>query len=108
MAAAFCLNIIIGGWGIHACGCKHWHLCVLYQIPLRLYGKECQDVDIGFVMTAVSLPSSQAVIDCNIFPMLNDLLNSGAEYKTRKEAAWAILNATSGGTKQQIRCVAMD
>ena len=47
----------------------------------------------------------QAVIDCNIFPMLNDLLNSGAEYKTRKEAAWAILNATSGGTHAQIRSV---
>ena len=45
------------------------------------------------------------MIDCNIFPMLADLLNSGAEYKTRKEAAWAILNATSGGTNQQIRSV---
>ena len=37
--------------------------------------------------------------------MLNELLSSGAEYKTRKEAAWAILNATSGGTHQQIRSV---
>lgn len=26
-----------------------------------------------------------------------------AEFKTRKEAAWAITNATSGGTPEQIR-----
>lgn len=26
-----------------------------------------------------------------------------AEFKTRKEAAWAITNATSGGTADQIR-----
>lgn len=27
-----------------------------------------------------------------------------AEFRTRKEAAWAITNATSGGTPEQIRC----
>lgn len=26
-----------------------------------------------------------------------------AEFKTRKEAAWAITNATSGGTQEQIQ-----
>ena len=46
---------------------------------------------------------TQSVIDCNVFPMLIEIMNSAAEYKTRKEAAWAILNATSGGTAQQIR-----
>ena len=44
----------------------------------------------------------QAVIDANIIPMLVEIL-SKAEFKTRKEAAWAITNATSGGTAQQIR-----
>ena len=45
---------------------------------------------------------SQDVIDANIFPMLIDILGK-AEFKTRKEAAWAITNATSGGTPEQIR-----
>lgn len=44
----------------------------------------------------------QAVIDANIFPVLIEIL-SKAEFKTRKEAAWAITNATSGGTPDQIR-----
>ena len=44
----------------------------------------------------------QAVIDGNIFPVLIEILRK-AEYKTRKEAAWAITNATSGGTPAQIR-----
>ena len=44
----------------------------------------------------------QAVIDANIFPVLIEILNR-AEFKTRKEAAWAITNATSGGSPEQIR-----
>ena len=44
----------------------------------------------------------QAVIDANIFPALIDIL-AKAEFKTRKEAAWAITNGTSGGTPEQIR-----
>ena len=44
----------------------------------------------------------QAVIDANIFPVLIDI-QSKAEFKTRKEAAWAITNASSGGTAEQIR-----
>ncbi|NXU36434.1 IMA7 protein, partial [Drymodes brunneopygia] len=46
--------------------------------------------------------SSQAVIDANIFPVLIEILQK-AEFRTRKEAAWAITNATSGGTPEQIR-----
>lgn len=44
----------------------------------------------------------QAVIDANIFPALIEILRQ-AEFKTRKEAAWAITNATSGGSHDQIR-----
>ncbi len=44
----------------------------------------------------------QAVIDANVFPVLIEILGQ-AEFKTRKEAAWAITNATSGGTPDQIR-----
>jgi len=42
------------------------------------------------------------VIDANIFPVLINILGH-AEFKTRKEAAWAITNATSGGTAEQIQ-----
>ncbi|KAG9336889.1 hypothetical protein JZ751_003238 [Albula glossodonta] len=42
------------------------------------------------------------VIDANIFPVLIEILQK-AEFRTRKEAAWAITNATSGGTPEQIR-----
>lgn len=44
----------------------------------------------------------QAVIEANVFPMLIDIMGK-AEFKTRKEAAWAITNAASGGTSDQIR-----
>ena len=47
---------------------------------------------------------TQSVIDANIIPMLVEIL-SKAEFKTRKEAAWAITNATSGGTAEQIKLV---
>ena len=43
----------------------------------------------------------QAVIDAGIVPPLINLLNS-AEFDIKKEAAWAISNATSGGTSEQI------
>lgn len=47
----------------------------------------------------------QAIIDTKIFPVLIDILGK-AEFKTRKEAAWAITNATSGGTAEQVRYLA--
>lgn len=46
----------------------------------------------------------QNVVDANIFPVLIDILQK-AEFRTRKEAAWAITNATSGGTPAQMRYV---
>ena len=48
----------------------------------------------------------QCVIDTNIFPLLIEILGK-AEFKTRKEAAWAIANATSGGSPDQIRSRAL-
>ena len=44
----------------------------------------------------------QAVIDANIIPPLVALL-SNAEFEIKKESAWAISNATSGGTNEQIK-----
>ena len=47
---------------------------------------------------------SQAIIDANIIPPLIHLLGN-AEFDIKKEAAWAISNATSGGTHAQIKYV---
>jgi importin subunit alpha-6/7 len=44
----------------------------------------------------------QNVIENNIIPPLIQLL-ANAEFEIRKEAAWAISNATSGGNEQQIK-----
>jgi len=44
------------------------------------------------------------VIDANIIPPLIQLL-ANAEFDIKKEAAWAISNATSGGTAEQIRYI---
>lgn len=42
------------------------------------------------------------MIDANIIPALIEVMGR-AEFKTRKEAAWAITNAVSGGSADQIR-----
>lgn len=44
----------------------------------------------------------QAVIGADIFGPLVHLLQN-AEFDIKKEAAWAISNATSGGTHEQIK-----
>lgn len=45
---------------------------------------------------------AQAVIEAGIISPLVALLQS-AEFEIKKEAAWAISNATSGGTNDQIK-----
>lgn len=45
----------------------------------------------------------QAVIEAHIILPLIQLLQQ-AEFDIKKEAAWAISNATSGGSPEQIRC----
>jgi len=53
-------------------------------------------------ITAGNKDQIQAVIDNNIIPPLVQLLTH-AEFDIRKEAAWAISNATSGGNANQIK-----
>ena len=43
----------------------------------------------------------QMVIDSNVVPMLIQILSYG-EFKTQKEAAWAVSNFTVGGTDDQV------
>jgi importin subunit alpha-1 len=45
---------------------------------------------------------SQAVIDYNIIPQLIQMLET-EDFDIRKECAWAISNATSGGDDMQIK-----
>jgi importin subunit alpha-2 len=66
------------------------HHAMMMKYPFNIF----QAVTLNFLF--------QAVIDANIFPVLIEILGK-AEFKTRKEAAWAITNATSGGTAEQIR-----
>lgn len=44
----------------------------------------------------------QAVVDASLISPLVTLLQN-AEFDIKKEAAWAISNATSGGTHDQIK-----
>lgn len=44
----------------------------------------------------------QTAIDAGLFAPLVNLLQT-AEFDIKKEAAWAISNATSGGTNEQIK-----
>lgn len=46
----------------------------------------------------------QAVIEAGVIAPLVHLLQT-AEFDIKKEAAWAISNATSGGTHEQIKYV---
>lgn len=46
----------------------------------------------------------QAVIEAGLIAPLVNLLQT-AEFDIKKEAAWAISNATSGGTHEQIKYV---
>ncbi|KAH0628602.1 hypothetical protein JD844_009958 [Phrynosoma platyrhinos] len=56
---------------------------------------------VGNIVTGDDI-QTQTVIDANIFPALINILQT-AEFRTRKEAAWAITNATSGGSAEQIK-----
>jgi len=53
-------------------------------------------------ITAGTVDQIQKVIDEDLFRFVLDQLNSG-EYDTRKEAAWAIANATSSGSDVQVK-----
>ena len=48
----------------------------------------------------------QTLLDNGILPILPDIMNT-AEYKTRKEAVWAVCNDISGDTPEQIRLVSL-
>ena len=51
-------------------------------------------------ITAGSLPQIQAVIEAGLIPPLINLLTNSPNLKIRREACWAISNATSGGLRE--------
>ena len=53
-------------------------------------------------ITAGNQQQVQSVIEAGLVPMVIGHLSKG-EFQTQKEAAWAITNATSGGTAEQVR-----
>ena len=55
-------------------------------------------------MTLLRKYAIQAVMDAGIIPPIVHLLANG-EFDIKKEAAWAISNATSGGTHEQIKAL---
>lgn len=54
-------------------------------------------------ITAGNHEQIQAVIDAQLIPILIDIMLNSPNFKTVKEAAWAIANACSGGDPMQIR-----
>ncbi|TRZ03674.1 hypothetical protein DNTS_015876 [Danionella cerebrum] len=69
-------------------------------VPSRQWMSVCSEPPQSDLVLVLIL--LQAVIDSNIFPVMIEILQK-AEFRTRKEAAWAITNASSGGTPEQIR-----
>ncbi|CAM5080842.1 unnamed protein product, partial [Eretmochelys imbricata] len=68
----------------------------------RLVQRVLQQSFSSFSISKMDLEgNSETVIDAHIFPALINILQT-AEFRTRKEAAWAITNATSGGYAEQI------
>jgi hypothetical protein len=59
-------------------------------------------ISINYVLRMMYYNMLQAVIEANIIAPLIHLLQN-AEFDIKKEAAWAISNATSGGSHEQIK-----
>jgi hypothetical protein len=53
-------------------------------------------------LTAGPVLHIQSVIDSGLMPPLLKVLNDG-DWKCKREATWAVANATSGGTVEQIK-----
>lgn len=68
----------------------------------RCVGNILEIVRTRCVLLTLFRAQIQAVIDANIIPQLVQLLST-SEFDIKKEAAWAISNATSGGSPEQIR-----
>ncbi|CAE7357832.1 KPNA1, partial [Symbiodinium microadriaticum] len=51
-------------------------------------------------ITAGTRPQIQLVIDAEVFPVIYAKIQTD-EYQVRKEAMWAVSNATSGGSPEQ-------
>jgi len=86
--------------GRHCIWCFYPLFFLYYPLRKRVLGKKHAGTISN--ITAGSPPQIQAVVDANIIPPLINIL-SNADFKTRKEACWAISNATSAVFRSQRR-----
>lgn len=85
------------------CGLLYGYGCFVCVRSISVGGLWCCETCLyRLVFTKQHIHLLQAVIDANIIgPLVQLLLN--AEFDVKKEAAWALSNATSGGTHEQIK-----
>ena len=78
-----------------ACACVCVCVCVCACVRVRVCVCVC-------VRACVCVVCVQMVIDAQLVPSLILALAHG-EFKTQKEAAWAVSNFTGGGSREQVR-----
>jgi len=61
------------------------------------------DADSHGTARGARVRTAQAVIDNNLVPLLIAAMGPSNDLRVRKEATWAIANATMGGTVEQIK-----
>ena len=71
---------------------------IIFHHPLLICFSFCRTVS---NITAGNEYQIQSVIDANLIPLVISLLDKG-EFKTKKEAAWAICNLTCTGSLAQV------
>ena len=70
--------------------------------PLKSYHLNFVFMKISYPCLPIHFKMTQSVIEAGLIGPLVNLLQH-AEFDIKKEAAWAISNATSGGTPDQIK-----
>lgn len=87
-------------WNVMSLALHFWPSCIF--LFLDACAKINQRYCSHYCVRDLIFELVQAVIEANIFGPLVHLLQN-AEFEIKKEASWAISNATSGGTHDQIK-----
>ncbi|KAK5786535.1 hypothetical protein PVK06_041172 [Gossypium arboreum] len=84
------------------CVISHQSLSYLLNLPTNNYKKRIKKVACWIISNITTRNEKHVVIEANIIASLVYLLQN-AKFDIKKEVAWAISNATFGGTQDQIR-----
>ncbi|XP_055351289.1 LOW QUALITY PROTEIN: importin subunit alpha-7-like [Paramacrobiotus metropolitanus] len=98
-------NIVTGNVSLTQMVLNSGVLQLLKRLLVRQDVKESVRKEACWALSNINAGSRshiQLVIDAGLVPVLIEILGN-AEFKTRKEAAWAISNALSGGSEEQIQ-----